>query len=116
MAHLRRDEILKQKDRLKKEVVEVPEWGGTVLVSEMSGEARDRWEQSIINGNEVNIKNLRAKLAAATIVNERGALVFKEGDIVELSKQSSVALDRVMIVAQKLNQLFDADIEELAKN
>lgn len=115
MAQLTREQILKVQD-LKKKTINIPEWGGDVTISEMSGEARDRWEQSIINGGKASLNNVRAKLAAASIVDDAGNLMFKESDIKILANKSSAALDKVMVTAQKLNSLFDNDLEELAKN
>ena len=43
---LSRDQILSVNDR-KTEVVTVPEWGGDVIVSVMSGEQRDAYESMI---------------------------------------------------------------------
>jgi hypothetical protein len=42
MAILNREAILGAVD-LKKELVKVPEWGGEVYISMMTGEARDAW-------------------------------------------------------------------------
>lgn len=116
MAILTRDEILSHSD-LKIELIEVPEWGGQVRVATMSGFARDRFEASITGKNGgVNTQNIRAKLAAATIVDESGIPLFDENDIVKLGKKSCAALDRIFAVAQKLNLITDKDVEGLAKN
>lgn len=108
-------------DDLKTEVVSVPEWGGEVLVSVMTGTARDEYENSIIdidsNGKAVqNLTNVRAKLLAATIVDESGNLLFNETDIAALGRKSSAALDRLFSAAQKLNAVSDEELEEIAKN
>ncbi len=110
---LTKDQILQQDD-LKFEIVHVPEWGGNVKVCTMSGCARDRFETSIKGGSELS--NIRAKLAAATIVNESGNLVFDEKDIVKLGNKSCAALDRVFAASQRLNMITDNDVETLAKN
>ena len=71
------------------EDVEVPEWGGTVRVKAMSGVEKDAFEASVTtirrNGNKVeqrpNLENVRAKLLAHCIVDESGALIFDDDDI-----------------------------------
>lgn len=113
---LSKDEILKSTD-LKTMEVDVPEWGGTVMVSTMSGSARDRFEASIVGKNGgMNTQNIRAKLVASTLVDEKGNLMFSDEDIIKLGKKSCKALDRIFEAAQKLNGIGDNDIETLAKN
>ncbi len=116
MALLTKDQILKQDD-LKSEIVSVPEWGGDVRVCTMSGFARDRFEAGITGKNGgMNMQNIRAKLAAATIVDEEGKLLFDENDIIKLGNKSCAALDRVFAAAQRLNLITNDDVEVLAKN
>ena len=116
MTLLSKEQILKGDD-LKSVIVHVPEWGGDVRVSTMSGFARDRFEAGIIgkNGGQ-NMVNIRAKLAAATITDEDGNLLFEEADIVKLGNKSCAALDRVFSAAQKLNLISNEDVDDLAKN
>lgn len=113
---LTKEQILKQDD-LKSEIVSVPEWGGDVKVSTMSGFARDRFEAGVTGKNGgTNMSNIRAKLAAATIIDEDGKLLFDEGDIIKLGNKSCAALDRVFAAAQRLNLISNSDVDELAKN
>jgi hypothetical protein len=116
MALLTKEQIL-QLDDLKSEIVSVPEWGGDVRVGTMSGFARDRFEAGITGKNGgMNMQNIRAKLAASTIVDEDGKLLFDEADIVKLGNKSCAALDRVFAAAQRLNLISTHDVEVLAKN
>lgn len=109
-------QILESQDN-KTEVLEVPEWGGSVIVATMSGFARDRFEASVMGKHGgVNTENIRAKLAAATLVDEQGNLLFSEADIVKLGRKSCAALDRVFACSQRLNHISDQDVEQLAKN
>lgn len=117
---LGKSDILSAND-LKTERVEVPEWGGYVTVSTMAGMARDAYESSMITrrGNSFteNLENARAKLCAATLIDEdTGDLLFKPNEIKRLGKKSCAALDRVYAVATRLNGVSEADVEELAKN
>jgi len=116
MALLNKADILSASDECF-ELVLVPEWGGEVRVSSMSAFSRDQFEASIIgkNGGQ-NLQNIRAKLAAATLTDEAGKLLFTEKDLAKLGGKSAAALDRVFEVAQRLNGMSNADVEEIAKN
>ena len=113
MALLSKEQILSN-NKLKYEDVEA--WGGVVRVSVMSGKAKDMFEQTVNNNGIVDIRNIRAKLAAATIVDEQGNLLFSEKDIEALGLLSCDDLDKIAAVAQRLNILTDKDVEKLAKN
>lgn len=116
---LTRDQILTAQD-IQTEEVHVPEWGGTVLVRALDGEERDSLEASMIQGKgknaQVNLKNLRAKLVARSIVDESGKRLFEDGDIPALAKKSAAALNRVYEVAQRLSGITPEDVDELTKN
>lgn len=126
MPILTKQQIL-EADDLQVETIEVPEWGGEVLVRGLSGTERDAWEQSIIDmkqaaarkngaGLDYDFANFRAKLVARCIVDEDGQRLFGEGEIGLLGKKSAAALDRVFAVAQRLSGLSSQDVEELTKN
>ncbi|MGH2512359.1 MAG: hypothetical protein ACRDGQ_06705 [Candidatus Limnocylindrales bacterium] len=119
---LTRANILDAEDR-QTEWVDVPEWGGRVLVRSLEGLERDRYEASMVrygrNAKGVpeiegfSVDNLRARLAAMTIIDEAGANLFTESDVLILGHKSAAALERVFKVAQRLSNLTDADVEEL---
>jgi hypothetical protein len=114
MALLSRDEIL-SKDDLQRELVPVPEWGGEVYISAMSGSMRDAWEQTLVS-EKASMENIRARLVVVTAVDEQGAPLFSAKDAVALGRKSSAALDRCVRVAQRLNRLTASDLDDLAKN
>lgn len=107
---------------LKTVDVDVPEWGGTVRLAVMSGEARDKYENSIHVfddlGNPVkkDLSNLRAKLVAACLVDESGDLLFDVGEVKLLGRKSNAALDRLYFEAVRLNRFAESDVEASAKN
>ena len=119
MALLTRDAILQAQD-LPTEQVSVPEWGGEVLVRGLTGADRDDFEQSIAEQKgknvKMNLRNVRAKLVALTVVDEDGNRLFSDKDAEVLGRKSAVALNRVFEVAQKLSGLTPEDVEELTKN
>jgi hypothetical protein len=119
MTTLTRDEILGADD-LKSETVEVPEWGGTVIVRELTGAERDTWEASVVktNGAAVSIDshNMRAKLVALCIIDDEGKRLFTEKDVVKLGNKAAAALDRVTDVARKLSRIGEEELEDLGKD
>jgi hypothetical protein len=116
---LKRETILSAND-ISTEEVQVPEWGGSVLVRGMSGAERDQYEFSMISGKgtnmEMNLQDVRTKLVVICTVDETGARLFNDTDIVALSRKSASALDRVFAVAQRLSGIGKADIDMLSKN
>lgn len=117
MTLLTRDEILAADD-IKTEDIEVPEWGGSVRISVMSGTARDRYESSLVDveGRYVALENLRARFVSVCVVDDDGAMVFSTEDIEALGKKSADALDRVFKVASRLNGTGISGLEDTAKN
>jgi len=117
---LTREQILECSD-IPTEIVQVPEWGGEVLVKGLTGSQRDWLEMSIFaekkgNSSNANMRNFRAKLASLTVCDESGERLFTEKDIEALSAKSAVALQKVFNVAQRLSGLTAEDAEQLTKN
>jgi len=119
MGFLGKDQILTQDD-LKKEELFIPEWSGKVLVSEISGDARDELEQFMANesqkSKEGQYAHIRAALVAATLVDEKGNRLFTLQDAMEIGRKNGQALDRIFDVANKLNKIYGAEREDLEKN
>lgn len=118
MKLLTATEILSAND-LPQELVEVPEWGGSVYVRGLSGSERDQYEISIhgarVDSKTLNMANMRARLCALTICNENGERLFNDLQIEALGRKSAQALERVFDVARRLAGLTKADVDELAK-
>jgi hypothetical protein len=122
---LTRDQIKVVDDR-KIESVDVPEWGGMVYVRGLSGTDRDSFEMAMIESTrgtkgrrtqEVNLRNLRAKLVVRTAVDsdspETAKPIFEMADVEWLGRKSAQALQRVYAVAQRLSGLSNEEVEEL---
>lgn len=116
---LSRQQILDADDR-RTERVEVPEWGGSVLIRGLSGTDRDDFESSLLirNGKkrDVSTHNVRSKLLVRCLVDAAGQPLFSIEDIQRLGMKSAAALTRCFEVAQRLSGLSEQDVEELAKN
>jgi|SRR6185312_79210 len=117
---LSKEDILKAEDRGTEEV-DVPEWGGTVLVRGLSGRERDEFEVSMAErqGTEFvpNFANTRAKLIARCVVDDDGKRVFDiYTDVEALGEKSGAAIDRVYSVAARLSGLSADAAEKGAAN
>lgn len=116
MVKLTRDSILNAVD-LKTEVVQVPEWGGEVLIKELSGTERDAFEGATYEMDEKKkFKNIRARLVQKCAVDEDGKLLFEVTDVETLGSKSGAALDRLYSVAARLSGMTKTDVEQLEKN
>ena len=119
MSLLSKTAILAAQD-LQTEELEVPEWGGAVRVRSFTGRERDAFEASMVRGDgrdrKVDLTNMRARLVGLTVIDEAGQRLFTDEEVDLLGAKSGAALDRVFAVAQKLNGLSGADVEELSKN
>lgn len=118
---LTRDQIIAQRQQpLRTEIVTVPEWGGDVIVREMSGRERDAFEAEFVddkgNRRADAMFNIRARLVAASVVDDEGQTVFYPSDVEMLGELSAAALDRVFTVARQLSGFTERDIDDLAKN
>lgn len=109
---------------LATEWVPVPRWGGKVLVRELTGTERDRFEGSIVvqKGKQrtTNTENIRAKLCQATMVDPTDPAkkrpLFTQKQVDALGKKDAASLDLIYDVAARLSGLSDKDVEELAGN
>lgn len=116
---LSRDQIIAADD-LPREDVDVPEWGGSVTLRGLTGTQRDLFEQETVRQNgknvSVNMENVRARLVARCLVDEKGERMFSDEDVKVLGGKSGKALERLFKVAQRLSGLTQDDVQELAKN
>jgi len=113
-----RELILSARD-LRTETIEVPEWGTTVTLREWDGATRDRFDALALEARERGGKippRLRAWVAAMSIVDESGELVFGEPDIEALARKSARALDRIVEAALKLNGLAPDAVDQAKKD
>jgi len=115
---LDKDAILSANDRATREV-EVPEWGGTVIVQAMTGKQRDEFEAAVqrrSKGDAVDIRGLKVLLVILTTVNQENEPLFTLDDADALAAKSGAAIDRIFRAASELNGLAESDIKDLAKN
>ena len=110
---LDRDSILNVVD-LKPEVVEVPEWGGSLYIRMLTASERDKFEASCVGtGKKQNLSNIRARLVVLCACDEAGERLFTDGDAEALGRKSAAAVDKVLGACSKLNGFSSQDIEDL---
>ena len=119
--YLSKAKIMSATDRKMREV-EVPEWGGAVLLAEVPAETAEAWEKKYISPG----KGLRpdapptaqAELVAACLVDENGERLFKTGqEVTEFARtRSSIVIGRLCEVCMDLNGLSKRARDDLEKN
>jgi len=106
MGYLSRNDVLQAEDFETREV-EVPEWGGTLLVRELSADEVERigFGQMDSKGNRDlrKAKGLRMRVISWAAIAEDGTPLFNKGDVEKLAKKSSRAIGRVFDTIQKLS-------------
>lgn len=124
MTLLTRDAILAATD-IPSELVQVPEWGGSVRVVGMTARERSAYENGFtkevdgkdgavtVKQNKTAIAQIRERLLVQTVVGEDGAKLFTEADIEALGKKSAAAMERVLDVARRVCGMSKADLDEL---
>jgi hypothetical protein len=112
---LSKEQIL-QADDLKREVVDVPEWGGQVIVRTLTGDEKDSYETSMFSGGKKDLKSIRAGLVARSLIDSDGRRIFTDSEVVALGAKSAAAIDRIYSVAARLSSVSKEDEKELEKN
>jgi hypothetical protein len=117
---LDREQILGVDDRVR-EIVEIPEWGGSVRVRALSAWDQSQYEQSLMDvrvdktgktTTSVRMEGHNIRLAAYGIVDNDDKSLFTES---ELRGKSAAAIKRV---ADKVRELsgMDVTVEEAEGN
>ena len=114
-------EILELDDIVFEEV-DVPEWGGTMLVQSLSGAERDAYELSIVKikgkKTSLDMSNMRARLVSMSVVDgeKTRKRVFSDRDVTKLGNKSGKALDRVFSACQKISGLESDSLQGALEN
>lgn len=120
---LSRDTILKAQD-LKREIVDVPEWGGEVYVRGFTALEKEEVEirsMSMVDITTGEIRDarqlagLKAWIVARCVVDSDGVRVFTDGDMDGLQGKNAEVIARLADTAGRLSAL-GADVEQAEKN
>lgn len=112
---LNKQDILAASD-LKREEVDVPEWGGKVLVTSFSADAKDAVEFRILDLMKKGTVGMRAAYVALALIDEHGQRLFSDEEIPMLGTKFAGAVDRVYEVVSRINKISEQDLKDLEKN
>lgn len=107
--------------KLRTQTLDVPEWGGSVIIREMTGTERDAYEASIFGNTApakgkdriLNLANARARLVANCLIDENGQRMYKENEVYLLGRLPAAGLDKVYDAARILSGITDDDDKEI---
>lgn len=113
-----RDKILAVSDDTPSEVVEIPEWGVSVLVKGFSLGAKDDFLTAVYNP-ETKKSDIRAFNSGVLIGTaydpDTGEKLFTEDDIPVLKQKSASAVQKIVDVGARLSGLTDDAVEVAGK-
>lgn len=120
MHYLTKAEILAVDD-IPREEVEVPEWGGVVVVRGMTGAELGALTAALFEqrGSQqvLRLQDVYLRLCATCIIDpDTGQRMFDDHEVAALARKSGVALMRVGRVAQRLSGLSEDQVEEFIKD
>lgn len=104
--------ILEAKD-IKTMEVEVPEWGGSVMVRVISGADRDVFEQAY---SEKKMDAFRTRFLVLTLCDDKGERLFTNDEVEALNAKSSKVLNRLFDAAWEFNAFTPAAVEALGND
>ena len=126
---LNRDDILGAQDIVTEEV-DVPQWGGSVLVRGMTGTQRNAFEKAITKekpaGNRAGRRNgqttkevvtdeVRQRLVLWCVVDDSGQRLFAEADLPAIADKAAAAIEKIVVVAMRLSGMDEDDVDKLAE-
>jgi hypothetical protein len=122
---LNRDAILGAVD-VQTEKVDVPEWGGDVIVRGLTGDELDNFQGSVRQfrptfdgkGMEAVLvqEGMRAKLLVKCLIDENGDRLFTDQDAPALGAKNGSVIDKLYDVAARLSGLSEEEQAELEGN
>lgn len=91
---------------------------GDVHLTGLTAGARDSWEQVVYlsKGKGTTVRDVRASLVVRCIVDEAGARMFSDSEVVQISLMPAKVIDKLYEKCQALSGLGADDVEELEKN
>ncbi|KVK77969.1 hypothetical protein [Burkholderia sp. MSMB1498] len=101
--------------------VDVPEWGGAVIIRSMTGAQRDAYETSLMTKDAsgrytIDTENMRAKLVIFTAVDETGTPLFTPDDLPAFAGKNAAVIERLFVAAQRINGLSKDAVADAEKN
>ncbi|MBI4800631.1 MAG: hypothetical protein HY794_18225 [Desulfarculus sp.] len=115
---LTKEQILAVQD-LPSETVDVPEWGGGVVVRGLAAAARVAWGGDAfetVDGQTRAKPDFQAQLLVLCLVDAQGNRLFSDDDVPSLADKSSLVVGRLYDVAVRLSGIGTKAIEDAVKN
>lgn len=110
---LNKESILAASDFITK-AVDVPEWGGTVLVRGLSSLEKDAFESRLAQSQDLT--NIRASVAVMAMVDEDGKRIFTDKDATALGAKNATVVARVFDAIRELSGMGDEVMEQVEGN
>lgn len=112
-----------QADDIKKVLVFVPDWNGSVYVRGATARERDEYEQSLVytkvkdDKTEVveNSDNARARFVVKCVVDESGNRLFTDDQADALGKKSAAMVNLLFQKIQSMSAMGKKAMDELEK-
>jgi hypothetical protein len=100
------------------ELVEVPEWGGSVYVRELTAAERDAFEAEFYTAAQANQvpPDLKVKLCAMCMLGADRARLFDDDELHVVRSLGAGGVNRVAEAALRINRFSEADVQDLAGN
>ena len=133
MALLNRNQILEAKD-IKTKVIPVPEWGGDIMIKQLSAKEYNDITMNMVNIrkmaakqlskkknsdenledaiNELAIKNQKILLIIKSIVDENMKPLFTEADLELLYQKNTNVIDKIIAEIEEFNAVSTEDAKK----
>lgn len=131
MALLNRNQILEAKD-IKTKDIEVPEWGGTIRIKQLSAKEYNDITMSMVNIrkmaakqisrknpddvedaiNETAVKNQKILLIVKSVVDENMKPLFTEADMELLYQKNTNVVDKIIAEIEEFNSVSTEDAKK----
>lgn len=116
---LSREDILRADD-LKRERVEVPEWGGYVYIRCLRGAERDYIQSEMQKSEDspgvISANTYRDNLVLLSLCDEDNHPIFGLEEREVLHTKSAQVIEKLFLIALRLNRLRNEDVEITVKN
>lgn len=114
-------EQIQAAEDLQVEDFDVPEWGGTIKLIDLSAGQRQEIEfrcaKSTAQGSPVSIRTLKVAVCSMVMVDDDRKPMFTEVEAEKtLAGKSAAVIDRIFNRACERGGLLKKDVEALAKN
>jgi hypothetical protein len=119
MTYLTKADILAAQD-LKRETVDVPEWGGSVLVRELNGREAEQVAREYMRVREAHPEladadklpqpeGLRIRVCGMGLCDEEGERLFSDAELDLLGRKHPDVLSRIYPVVMRLSGMWKED-------